>query len=97
MLVNHGDATFTIERGERIAQAVLAPVAQAALVEASTTRATARGAGGFGSTGIFSAKKNASGKTAKSRGAAKPKRKKAAKAPPRSYPRRPVAASVRRR
>ena len=51
MLINHGDAPFMITRGERIAQAVIAPVVQAAIVEVETLDDTARGAGGFGSTG----------------------------------------------
>jgi dUTP pyrophosphatase len=51
VLVNLGAAPFTIARGERIAQLVVAPVVQAVLVEARTVRSTARGAGGFGSTG----------------------------------------------
>ena len=51
MLINHGDAPFMITRGERIAQAVIAPVVQAVIVEVETLDDTARGAGGFGSTG----------------------------------------------
>jgi len=51
LLINHGSAPFTIRRGERIAQMVIAPVAQAALVPVTALSATARGAGGFGSTG----------------------------------------------
>jgi dUTP pyrophosphatase len=51
ILVNLGDAPFTIARGERIAQLVVAPVTQATLVEAQSLEATDRGAGGFGSTG----------------------------------------------
>ena len=51
LLVNLGGEPFRIERGERIAQGVLAPVARAELVEAQTLPDTARGAGGFGSTG----------------------------------------------
>jgi dUTP pyrophosphatase len=50
ILLNAGDAPFTVERGMRIAQAVLAPVARAVWREAPLD-ATARGAGGFGSTG----------------------------------------------
>lgn len=52
ILVNLGDAPFAIARGERIAQLVLAPVVQASLAEAKALRATMRGAGGFGSTGM---------------------------------------------
>ena len=51
MLVNLGDAPFTISRGDRIAQAVIAPVTIARLVEVATVDDTARGSGGFGSTG----------------------------------------------
>jgi len=50
-VVNLGDSPVTIARGERIAQLVIAPVARAAFAEAETLRASARGAGGFGSTG----------------------------------------------
>jgi len=51
LLVNLGDAPFTIRRGERIAQMVVAPVAQADLVQVAALPSTARGSGGFGSTG----------------------------------------------
>jgi len=51
LLINHGGAPFTIRRGERIAQMVIAPVAQAELVAVSVLPSTMRGAGGFGSTG----------------------------------------------
>jgi dUTP pyrophosphatase len=51
LLINHGDAPFTIRRGERIAQMVIAPVARAELVAAATLPETNRGSGGFGSTG----------------------------------------------
>lgn len=51
ILINLGDAAFTITRGMRIAQMVVAPVAQAILAEVAELPATARGAGGFGSTG----------------------------------------------
>lgn len=52
ILINHGSDEFVIRRGDRIAQMVIAPVSQAAFVEAETLDETARGAGGFGSTGI---------------------------------------------
>lgn len=52
LLVNLGPKAFKVQRGERIAQLVVAPVAQARLVEARALDATARGAGGFGSTGL---------------------------------------------
>ena len=51
ILVNHGQEPFVIQRGERIAQMVIARHEQAAMVEVETLDATARGAGGFGSTG----------------------------------------------
>jgi dUTP pyrophosphatase len=51
ILINHGPAPFVIKRGERIAQMVIAPVVQAALVPVATLSPTDRGAGGFGSTG----------------------------------------------
>ena len=51
ILVNHGDTTFVVRRGERIAQLVVAKVQQVQLVATRTVRATGRGAGGFGSTG----------------------------------------------
>lgn len=50
-LINHGEADFTIARGDRIAQMVIAPVTQARWVEVETLDETARGAGGFGSSG----------------------------------------------
>lgn len=51
LLVNHSDRTFTIRRGERIAQMVIAPVVHAELVVTTELPPTDRGAGGFGSTG----------------------------------------------
>lgn len=51
LLINHGDAAFTIRRGERIAQMIIAPVTQANLVGVESLSSTARGSGGFGSTG----------------------------------------------
>ncbi len=51
ILINHGTDPFEIRRGDRIAQLVLAPVVQAGWVEVSELDETARGAGGFGSTG----------------------------------------------
>ena len=52
-LINHGDVPFTVTRGERIAQAVVAAVVQANICEVDTLDATDRGAGGFGSTGAI--------------------------------------------
>jgi dUTP pyrophosphatase len=51
LLINHGDAPFSIRRGERIAQMVIATVAMAEFVVVEALAATERGAGGFGSTG----------------------------------------------
>lgn len=51
ILINLSDTPFTIHRGDRIAQMVIAPVSRARLVETETLDATDRGAGGFGSTG----------------------------------------------
>jgi len=51
ILVNFGDAPFKITRGERIAQLVVAPVTQLAWQTTDRLPDTARGAGGFGSTG----------------------------------------------
>ena len=51
LLINHGSAPFTIRRSERIAQLIIAPVAQAELVPVNVLSSTERGAGGFGSTG----------------------------------------------
>ncbi len=52
MLINHGHRPFTLVRGERIAQLVVAPVVQVAIEEVDRLDATARGAGGHGSTGM---------------------------------------------
>lgn len=51
ILIHMGDQDFTIQPGERIAQLVIAPVQQAQLVEVEVLSETARGEGGFGSTG----------------------------------------------
>jgi dUTP diphosphatase len=51
VLVNLGEEPFAIVRGERIAQLVPAPVLRAAFAEVDELDETARGAGGFGSTG----------------------------------------------
>jgi len=50
-LVNHGREPFTVERGMRIAQMVIAAVAKAAFVEVEELDQTPRGKGGFGHTG----------------------------------------------
>lgn len=51
ILINLSDTPFTVSRGERIAQMVIAPVSRAQFVETEALDATNRGAGGFGSTG----------------------------------------------
>lgn len=51
ILINLGQEPFVINRGDRIAQMVIAAVVQATVVEVDTLDDTARGAGGFGSTG----------------------------------------------
>jgi dUTP pyrophosphatase len=51
ILVNLGETDFTIRRGDRIAQLLIAPVSQAAWDEVESLDETARGQGGFGSTG----------------------------------------------
>ena len=51
LVINHGSEPVVIAPEQRIAQMVIAPVVQAELVEVDELPATARGAGGFGSTG----------------------------------------------
>ena len=51
LLINLGDAHFTVHHGERIAQMIVAPVVQARFELAQGLSETDRGAGGFGSTG----------------------------------------------
>lgn len=51
LLVNLGSEPITLERGQRVAQMVIAPVTQARIVSLASLDATARGAGGFGSSG----------------------------------------------
>lgn len=50
-LINHGEAAFAVERGMRVAQLVVAPIASLAWVEAEALPGSTRGEGGFGSTG----------------------------------------------
>lgn len=52
ILANFGDADFAVEKGDRIAQMVIAPVTRAEVLEVSEVDETARGEGGFGSTGV---------------------------------------------
>ncbi|MDB2407761.1 dUTP diphosphatase [Jannaschia sp.] len=51
ILINHGDASFEVTHGMRIAQAVVAPVSAPLFEMVAELGATPRGAGGFGSTG----------------------------------------------
>lgn len=51
LAVNHGTDPFTVERGDRIAQMVIAPVIRAELLQVESLEETERGEGGFGSTG----------------------------------------------
>ena len=51
LLINHGSEPFVIKRGDRIAQMVIAKVAQPHLVEVKNLSKTVRGEGGYGSTG----------------------------------------------
>ncbi len=54
--MNLGTEPFTVERGMRVAQAVLAPVTRAVFREVAALDETERGAAGFGSTGTISQK-----------------------------------------
>jgi dUTP pyrophosphatase len=52
LLINHGNKTFEINRGDRIAQMVIAPVTQANFERVDILSETTRGSGGYGSTGV---------------------------------------------
>jgi dUTP pyrophosphatase len=52
ILANLGTQPFTVNRGDRIAQMIVAPVARATFAEVETLAQSERGEGGFGSTGI---------------------------------------------
>ena len=52
ILINLGQEAFRVTRGDRIAQLIVAPVAQVRLVETDSLASTPRGGGGFGSTGV---------------------------------------------
>jgi dUTP diphosphatase len=58
ILANFGQASFSVERGARIAQLVLAATLQAAICEVANLDETTRGVGGFGSTGMGEGKAN---------------------------------------
>ena len=51
-LINHGKNSYTVKRGDRIAQLVLAPVVHAVFKKVAALDTTDRGAGGFGHTGV---------------------------------------------
>ncbi len=51
LMINHGAETYLVRHGERIAQMVIAPVVQAAMVRVDALPGSERGTGGFGSTG----------------------------------------------
>jgi dUTP pyrophosphatase len=51
ILINHGNHPFVVKRGARIAQLVVSPLERVALIERDELEDSARGAGGFGSTG----------------------------------------------
>ena len=61
ILVNLGGTSFTVRRGDRIAQLVVAAVVRATLAEAAALAPTLRDAGGFGSTGTGSTGAESSG------------------------------------
>ncbi len=52
LMINHGAETYLVRHGERIAQMVIAPVVQAAMVRVDALPGSERGTGGFGSTGV---------------------------------------------
>jgi dUTP pyrophosphatase len=80
VLINLGSSKFKVERGTRIAQLVVQKVEQAALVEATVTTGTSRGAGGFGSTGVTAARGKPAAQAKSGNGGKKPAAATAAKA-----------------
>ena len=52
IMINHGESPFSINHGDRIAQMLISPVTHAELQVVDTLEETARGAGGFGHTGV---------------------------------------------
>lgn len=59
ILINHGARSFTVERGSRIAQLIIAPYARGEWAASSELPASERGTGGFGSTGFEATPKTA--------------------------------------
>jgi len=51
LLINHGDESYHVKKGDRIAQMIVAPVKPIKYVNVDTLDDTQRGSGGFGSTG----------------------------------------------
>ena len=51
LIINHGQEAYTFQPGDRIAQLVITPVITVTIEEVESVQATARGEGGFGSTG----------------------------------------------
>ena len=54
IMINHGDAPFVINHGDRIAQLLISPVTHATLQVVDALEETERGSGGFGHTGVGS-------------------------------------------
>jgi len=52
ILINHGDEDFSVTRGMRVAQIIVAPISRAVWQEVDELKTSARGQGGFGSTGM---------------------------------------------
>ena len=52
IMINHGEEPFTVKRGDRIAQLVIAPVIRVEMVESDDLPETHRNEGGFGHTGV---------------------------------------------
>jgi dUTP pyrophosphatase len=52
LLINHGQSPVVLNRGDRIAQLLISPVAHAKIVQVEKVDDTARGEGGFGHTGV---------------------------------------------
>jgi len=59
ILINHSDEPFTVERGMRVAQMIIAPYTRAEWQRVDSLEESVRGAGGFGSTGTTAQKKTA--------------------------------------
>jgi deoxyuridine 5'-triphosphate nucleotidohydrolase len=62
VLFNHSEEDFVVKRGDRIAQLILERISMASVEEADELFDTARGSGGFGSTGVSAAAEDPSAK-----------------------------------